>query len=78
MLVSKQFIILVLISNLIAWPVAYYITKNWLQDFTYRIDLNWWVFVLSGGIALVFAFVTVSSLAIKAATANPVEPLRYE
>jgi putative ABC transport system permease protein len=52
--------------------------NKWLQDFAYRIDISWWVFVLSGGIALLIALVTVSYQAIKAATANPVESLRYE
>jgi putative ABC transport system permease protein len=52
--------------------------NNWLQDFAYRIDISWWMFALSGGIALVIALATVSFQAIKAATANPVESLRYE
>ncbi len=78
MLVSKQFIALVLISNVIAWPIAYYITKNWLQDFAYRISISWWMFILAGGFALVIALATVGFQAIKAATANPVEALRYE
>jgi putative ABC transport system permease protein len=77
-MLSRQFILLVLISNIIAWPIAYYITNNWLQDFAYRIDINWWVFLLAGGIALVIALATVSFQAIKAATTNPVESLRYE
>jgi putative ABC transport system permease protein len=63
---------------LIGVPVAWYVTQNWLQDFAYRIDLTWWTFVLAGGIALVIALATVSFQAIKAATANPVESLRYE
>ena len=52
--------------------------KSWLQDFAYRVDINWWVFLLSGGIVLLLALVTVSFQAIKAAIANPVESLRYE
>jgi putative ABC transport system permease protein len=56
----------------------YYIMKNWLQDLAYRVEISWWMFVLSGGIALLIALATVSYQAIKAATANPVESLRYE
>jgi len=74
----KDFTKWVLLANLIAWPVAYYFMNNWLQDFAYRIDMSWWIFVLSGGIALMIALATVSIQAIKAATANPVESLRYE
>jgi putative ABC transport system permease protein len=68
----------VILANLIAWPAAYYFMSKWLEDFAYRIDLAWWVFVLSGGIALIIALATVSFQAIRAATANPVESLRYE
>jgi putative ABC transport system permease protein len=77
-MLSKQFVVLVIISNIIAWPAAYYIAASWLQDFAYRIDISWWMFVLSGAIALVIALATVSFQAIKAATANPVDSLRYE
>jgi putative ABC transport system permease protein len=77
-LISKQFVLLVLISNIIAWPIAYYVTNNWLQDFSYKIDITLWMFVLAGGVALVIALLTVSFQAVKAATANPVEALRYE
>ncbi len=77
-LLTKDFIKWVLVANIIAWPIAYYLMNKWLQDFAYRIDISWWMFVLSGGIALVIAFVTISFLAIKAAVANPVESLRYD
>jgi putative ABC transport system permease protein len=77
-LLSKQFIVLVLMSIVIACPLAYYITNKWLQNFAYKINITWWMFVLSGGIALIIAFATISFQAIKAATANPVESLRYE
>ena len=77
-LLSKQFIVLVLMSIVIACPLAYYITNKWLQNFAYKINITWWMFVLSGGIALIIAFATISFQAIKAATANPVEALRYE
>jgi putative ABC transport system permease protein len=77
-LLSKEFMKWVLIANVIAWPVAYYFMNKWLQDFAYRIDIDWWIFALSGGIALLIALATVSFQAIKAAMANPVESLRYE
>jgi putative ABC transport system permease protein len=78
LMLSKQFIRWVLIANLFAWPIAYYFMNKWLQDFAYRIEISWWVFVLSGGIALMIALLTVSWQAVRAASANPVESLRYE
>ena len=77
-LLSKDFVKLVLIANLIAWPVAWYAMNQWLQDFAYRIELGWWTFALAGGVALLIALLTVSAQAIRAALANPVEALRYE
>jgi len=77
-LLSKEFVKLVLLANLIAWPIAYFVMNDWLQDFAYRIQIGWWVFALAGGLALVIALLTVSAQAIKAALANPVEALRYE
>jgi predicted permease len=74
----NEFSILVLLANVIACPLAYYFLNGWLQDFAYRVDLTWWIFVLSGGVALIIALATVSFQAIKAATANPIEALRYE
>ncbi len=77
-LLSKEFVKWILIASVIALPLAYFLMNKWLQDFAYRIDLSWWMFTLSGGIALVIALATVSFQAIKAARANPVEALRYE
>ena len=77
-LLSKDFVKLVLLANLIAWPVAWYAMSKWLQDFAYRIELGWWTFALAGGVALFIALLTVSAQAIRAALANPVEALRYE
>ena len=77
-LLSKDFLKLVLIANLIAWPIAYYAMNQWLQSFAYRINLSIGTFILSGLIALLIALLTVSYQAIKAARANPVEALRYE
>ncbi|MBN2009407.1 ABC transporter permease [candidate division KSB1 bacterium] len=75
---SKNFLALVVVANIIAWPVAYFFMNKWLQDFAYRIDIDWGMFMLAGGIALFIALLTVSWQAIKAAWANPVESLRYE
>jgi putative ABC transport system permease protein len=77
-LLSKDFMLLVLIAFIIAAPVAWYFMNKWLEDFNYRVDINWWVFVLAGSIALVIALATISFQAIKAALANPVKNLRTE
>lgn len=77
-LLAKNFVRLVLLAFLIAAPVGYFIMQNWLQNFVYRIAIDWWVFLFAGGIALVIALATVSTHALKAALANPVEALRYE
>jgi putative ABC transport system permease protein len=70
--------LLVVMANIIAWPVAWFAMSKWLQNFTYRIDMGWWIFILSGALALFIALLTVSYQAIKAAHANPVDALRYE
>jgi putative ABC transport system permease protein len=75
---SRDFLAWVVLSNLIAIPIAWYFMSKWLQDFAYRIPLSWWMFAVAGGMAFVIAFLTVGVRAIKAATANPVEALRYE
>ncbi len=75
---TKDFVLWTLLSSIIAWPIAYYAMNKWLQGFAYRIEINWWVFVLSGGLALMIVLLTVCYQSIKAATANPVESLRYE
>jgi putative ABC transport system permease protein len=77
-LLSKEFVKWVLVANVIAWPLAYYVMNNWLQNFAYRTNIGLWIFIASGAFALIVALLTVSSAAIKAATANPVESLRYE
>ena len=74
----KNFLMLVVISNVVSWPVAFYFMNKWLQGFVYRIKIDWWIFFLSGGIALSIALLTISFRAIKTALANPVEALRYE
>lgn len=77
-LLTKDFIKLVLIAFVIAAPLSYFVMQDWLQDFTYRIDISWWVFALAGLSAIVITVLTVSFQAIKAAVANPVNSLRTE
>ena len=77
-MLSKDFLKLVLISNLVAWPIAWLGVNRWLQDFAYRIPVSWWVFIIAGVVSLLIAVLTVSFQAIKAATANPVKSLRTE
>ena len=77
-LVTRDFLWPVVIAQLIATPVAWWIMYKWLQDFVYRIDISWWIFALSAVIALSIAMFTVSFQAIKAAIANPVKSLRTE
>ena len=78
MLLSKDLIKLVAISLFIATPIAWWAVNNWLADFSYRIQVQWWMFALAGCIALLVALFTVSSLAIRAARANPINSLRDE
>jgi len=77
-LLSREFVLLVVIALVIASPVAWYFMNQWLQDFVYRIHISWWVFVLAGASAVVIALITVSSQAIKVAISNPVKSLRTE
>lgn len=78
LLVSRDFMRLVLIAIVIASPLAWYMGNRWLQDFAYRINISGWVFAAAGLLALLIAFITVSTQAIKAAMANPVKSLRTE
>jgi putative ABC transport system permease protein len=77
-LLTSNFSRLVLVSNIVAWPIAYLAMERWLQNFAYRIDLTPLVFIGSGLIALCIAWVTVGGTAAKAASARPVLALRYE
>ena len=77
-MLSRDFLRLVLISTLIAWPIAWFGVTRWLQDFAYRVPVSWWVFIMAAGIALFIALFTVSFQAVKAAIANPVKSLRTE
>jgi putative ABC transport system permease protein len=78
LLLSKDFIKLVIISLTISSPLAYYLMHQWLDDFAYRINLAWWMFAVAAIVAISIAFITVSFQAIKAAIANPVKSLRTE
>jgi putative ABC transport system permease protein len=77
-LLSKDFLKLVVIAALIAFPVAWFAMDKWLADFAYRISISWWIFIVAGIIAAAIALITVSIQAIKAAMANPVKSLRTE
>lgn len=77
-LLSKDFLKLVLIAAIIAFPVAWYAMKNWLQDFAYRTHIQWWIFITALVIAAFIALATISIQAVKAALANPVRSLRSE
>jgi len=69
---------LVVLSNIFAWPLAYYFMKSWLEEFSYRISFNIWFFVIPALLALILTLVTISVYAIKTALMNPVESLRNE
>jgi putative ABC transport system permease protein len=77
-LLSKDFLKLVILSMMLASPIAWYFMSNWLNDFAYRINFSLWIFIVAGSIALFIAFATVSIQAVKAAIANPVKSLRSE
>jgi putative ABC transport system permease protein len=78
LLISKDFLMLVIIATTIASPIAWYISSKWLQDFAYRIAIHWWIFIAAGTASLIVAGLTVSVQALKAALASPVESLRSE
>lgn len=77
-LLSKDFVKLVIVAIVIASPIAWWAMNKWLEDFAYRIDIEWWMFAVAGLGAVIIALLTVASQAIKAAVANPVESLRDE
>ena len=77
-MVSRNFILLVMIAFVIAIPAAWLATDKWLQHFAYKINLSWWVFVMASVLTIAIALVTVSFQSIRAALANPVKSLRSE
>jgi putative ABC transport system permease protein len=78
MMLSRDFLVLIIIATLIAFPVAWWAMYKWLQDFEYRVSMGWWIFILSGFIAIIVALFTISFQAIRAAVSNPVKSLRTE
>ena len=77
-MIAKDFLKLVLIASVIAFPVAWWAMNKWLQDFAYRINISWWIFMGAALLAVVIALATISFQAIKAAIANPVKSLKTE
>ncbi len=77
-LLTWEFLALVLLANAVAWPVAYLLMSRWLRNFAYRVDIGPWVFVLSAGAAFAIALLTISYQTLKAALADPVKSIRYE
>jgi putative ABC transport system permease protein len=77
-LLAVEFMLLIGVAIVIATPLAWYAMNKWLQDFAYRIDMQWWVFIISGASAIIIAFLTVGFQSVKAALANPVKSLRSE
>jgi putative ABC transport system permease protein len=78
LLLSRKLLIWIFLANIIAWPIAFFAMERWLQNFAYRIDIDWLVFFFSGAIVVVVALITVSYQSAKAALSNPIEALRYE
>jgi len=77
-LLSKEFAVLVLIANIFAWPAAYFLMQNWLQNFAYRISIEVWIYISAAFLAFVIALFTISFQAVKAAMTDPVKSLCYE
>ncbi len=77
-LLARDFLKLVVLAIIIASPIAYWAMQHWLEDFAYRIDLQWWMFVAAGSVAILVAFLTVGFQSVKAALTNPVQSLRNE
>jgi len=77
-LLTREIILLILIANLIAWPVAWYLMDSWLSGFAYRISMNPGIYSLAGLLAVALALITVSTQTVRAATMNPARTLRNE
>jgi putative ABC transport system permease protein len=77
-MLSKDFLKLVAIASVLAFPIAWFGINSWLQDFAYRINMSWWVFLVAGSIAVIIALCTISFHALKAALANPAKSLSTE
>lgn len=77
-LFSKEFVMLIGLAFLIAAPIAWYFMHQWLADYVYRIHIGWWIFVVSGAVAVLIAVLSVSFQAVRAALSNPVKTLKTE
>ena len=77
-LISREFLTLVIIANFIALPAAYYFMARWLENFSYRIDIRWYSFLLSGLAVVIISLITTSFRSLRAASANPADSIRYE
>jgi putative ABC transport system permease protein len=77
-LLSKEFLQLVLLSALISFPLAWWAMHQWLQSYSYRISIQWWVFIVAGSLAVLIALLTISIQSVKAALMNPIKSLRNE
>jgi putative ABC transport system permease protein len=75
-LLTRDFAKLIVFANLVAWPLGWVLMHSWLNDFAYRIHIDWYIFVLAGLIALMIAMATIGLQALKAATANPIKTIR--
>jgi len=78
LMLSREFTKWAVLSNIIAWPISYYVMQMWLQNFAYRVNIGLWSFIFAAVLSFAIALITVSYQSIKAATANPVDSLRYE
>ena len=78
LLMSREFILLGIMANVIAWPLAFLGLKTWFQNFAYRIDMPWFIFLLAGLFVLAVGFLTMVFQTIRAARANPIEAIKYE
>jgi len=77
-MLSKDYTRWVLVANVIAWPIAWYMMSQWMKNYAYRINIQWWMFLFAGGLTLFIALLTVGYQSIRAATANPADSLKYE
>jgi len=77
-MLTADFVKLIVLASVIAFPIAYYAMNKWLQDFAFQTPISWWVFVLASGLTLVIAIITISFQSIKAAITNPANSLRSE
>jgi putative ABC transport system permease protein len=77
-MINQDFMRLVGVANILAWPIAWWLMTSWLEEFAFRISFPWWVFIAAGTLTLVIAFLSISLQAIRAARGNPVKSLRDE